>query len=118
MDYVTSAITVLGILSALVAVRLVARVLGRHPASGRFLKALLPFALPPLITGGPGLIGVSVFLCSLRDPSVPSYLALLGLAGGVMLAIGLTVMLGMLTRQQREILGLQKRAAGGHGDVA
>ena len=112
MDHLTSTIQVLAIVAALIVLRIVVQRVRQRPAGGGVLKALWPFTIPPLITGGPGFIAWAASFYALRDPSAPRYIALLAWAGGVMLAIGLAAMLGMLTRQQREILDLQKRITG------
>ena len=106
MDNLTNIMKILGILAALITLRFVVQAVIRRPGSGGFLKGLLPFALPPLITGGPAFIAMPASLYALLDPSAPALLALMAWAGGVMLAIGLAAMFGMLTRQQTEILRL------------
>lgn len=70
MDYLMNVIKILAILAALITLRVVVQAVVRRKGSVRFLKGILPFALPPLIAGGPRssmgrrILAIAVTLCA------------------------------------------------------
>ena len=74
---------------------------------GSTLWQVLPFCVPPLITGGPMFVALTTAMCVLNDPDVPSKFALFAFAGGAGLGIGLVIVFGIVMRQGREIARLR-----------
>ncbi|HJP30655.1 MAG TPA: hypothetical protein QGF95_08880 [Candidatus Latescibacteria bacterium] len=72
-------------------------------ASSDGRRKLLPFFVPPLITGGPMAIAIPASLYALKESSVTANLALVAFAGAVSLSVGLAVMFVIVMRQEREI---------------
>jgi len=118
MDNVMNVVKIVGILAALIALRFAVQAVIRREGSMRSLRAIMPFAVPPLITGGPGFLGVAALVCVASDPSLPPQLGLMGMLGGVGLALGLVAMFSMLMRQQRELARLGELLAGEEGEGA
>ena len=69
-------------------------------------RSILPYLIPPLITGGPMLLAIPASLYALKDPGVPASLGHMAFAGGVGLVIGLVLMFVVLLRQGLEIVRL------------
>jgi hypothetical protein len=118
VDYLMNAAKVLAVLAALLALRFAVQLAVRRKGGLRPLRAIAPFALPPLITGGPGFVGLATFILALRDPSLPPYLAWMALLGGVGLAVGLAAMFGVLTGQQKRIARLEELLADRKAEAA
>ena len=99
---------VVGIMAALLAFRIVIQILLRRSgASYGWLKNVLPFMLPPLLTGGPMFLAFPVFFLAVKSESIPSFVAIMSLAGGLGLMFGLLAMMAMLMKQQRRLQELE-----------
>ena len=112
MSYLIAVFKVIAIFAVLIALRLIIQARMNNTKGGELLKNMLPFFVPPLITGGPILIAIPALLSAGANPSSGSYLAIFGAAG---LSIGLVAMLGMLTRQGNEIRRLERLIGGDDG---
>ncbi|MBT4100682.1 MAG: hypothetical protein HOM68_29625 [Gemmatimonadetes bacterium] len=99
---------VVGIMAALIAFRMVVQILLRKSGAGfGWLKDVLPFILPPLLTGGPMFLAFPVFFLAVKSESIPSFVAIMSLAGGLGLMFGLMAIVSMLMKQQRRIQELE-----------
>jgi hypothetical protein len=99
---------VVGIMAALFAFRMVVQILLRRSgARYGWLKNILPFMLPPLLTGGPMFLAFPVFFLAVKSESIPSFVAIMSLAGGLGLMFGLLAMMAMLMKQQRRLQELE-----------
>jgi hypothetical protein len=96
----------------LVGLRVVIQVVVRRSVFWRRLPSILPFCLPPLLTGGPMFIAFPAMFYVVRDPSAPSFLFILALGGGLGLALGLTGLLLLVNQQGRELAELREQLAG------
>lgn len=97
-------VKIAAILVALIVVRVGVQALlrSRSGPGGRF-GDVVPFVLPPMITGGPMFLAIPVAAVLLRDPEVPSFLVYLVFGGAVLLGMGLAGLLYLLMRQRRQI---------------
>jgi hypothetical protein len=99
---------VVGIMAALLAFRIVIQILLRRSgASYGWLKNVLPFMLPPLLTGGPMFLAFPVFFMAVKSEYSPTFVAIMSLAGGLGLMFGLLAMMAMLMKQQRRLQELE-----------
>lgn len=115
MDYTAIFIKIskiLAILAGLIAIRVVVQAAMRGRRTSGFLKSLLPFVVPPLVTGGPMLIAIPACMYALREPSVPGAFVLMAFGGAAALALGLGAMFALLMIQQREIARLETLVTG------
>ena len=118
MDNLAQVVKIAAILAALIALRFFVQAVARRPGSGRFLQGILPFALPPLITGCPMFIAIPAAAYAISDPTVTPYLAVMAFAGGVGLAFGLVALYGLVMRQQRELARLEEMITGASDEGA
>ena len=61
MDFLIDVLKVLGIIAALIALRFIIQAVMKNRKAGELMKVILPFLIPPLITGGPMFIAIPAF---------------------------------------------------------
>lgn len=79
--------------------------------------SILPFFVPPLITGGPMFIAIPAALYALKEPAAPAQFAYFAFGGGAGLGIGLALMFAILMRLTREIDSLRATIEAGAQDT-
>lgn len=99
---------VVGILIALIAFRFIVQAVMKKSNVRKLAGSILPFLLPPLITGGPMFIAIPAILYPMENSNVSSYLAVMAFAGGAGLSIGLGAIFIIVQRQGEEISRLEK----------
>ena len=108
-------VKIAAILAAVILVRIGVQMLLRRQDASRGLTRILPFILPPMITGGPMFLALPVAVAVMGDSSVSPLFVYLAFGGAVLLGLGLAGLLVLLSQQQRQIdeLRLMIAPAGG-----
>ncbi len=114
MPELITILKVVGIAAALILVRFVIQALLHrhllHKHHGKFewfSKNLLPFCIPPLITGGPMFIAMAASLFAIQTESVPVLFVFMAFGGGLGLMFGLMAIFSLVMQQQRKIQHLE-----------
>ena len=107
MNYVMEALRVLAILAALIAFRFIIQAVMNNPKRRKLMGAVVPFLIPPLITGGPMFIAIAASMYPVHSPDVSPFFAYAAFGGGAATAIGLAGLAVMQGQQGREIQRLE-----------
>lgn len=108
MEDLTYVSKIVGIMAALIIVRLIIRAALKESVVQKLSGAISPILLSPMITGGPMFIAMPVFAYAVKNPEIPSFLVLMPLIGGLGLSWGLVIMLAKLQRQKERIDRLER----------